>query len=524
MSPPDVDRIAVVAVSRPGAALARRLATSLSDVALYLERRTAGGASDDDEDTQLYDLPLRPVIQDLFARHRALVVILPVGATVRLLAPVLGSKGQDPAVVCVDDAGRYAVSLLSGHVGGADALAQQVARAIDAQAIVTSASDALDVTAIDLVGRGLGWKIEATATDLTRTAAAVVNGEPVALWLDPETGVRWPEDVPISGSISAVSDLSDAKATEYAAALVVSDRVLSLDTGRPVVIYRPPTLVAGMGCRRGVSEDHLRELLDDTLRQHGFAAQSLAKIATADIKADEAGLVALAEALAVPLETYGGDQLNAVAKRRAERNDSGGELRAPTASAAQDLLGVFGVSEPAAMLAAGTDGVIVPRAKSDRATIAVARILPSEEIALGEAAMDGQEAKTPGEALLAAAEREIGKGNLRRGAGLVWQAAMEALAAAAERHGLPCSNREQARLVAKHLDAIADTASLTDELSRYRNLLSFGIADSYREHYEGLGGREGTEYEWEPDEYEDHIDTVRDFIEALNGEHFGELA
>ena len=380
MSPPDIDRIAIVAVSRPGTALARRLATSLTDAALYLERRTAGSAPDNDRATQLYDLPLRPVIQDLFARHRALVVLLPVGATVRLLAPVLGSKRQDPAVVCVDDAGRYAVSLLSGHVGGADALAHQVEEAIGAQAIVTSASDALDVTAIDLVGRGLGWKIEATPTDLTRAAAAVVNGQPVALWLDPETGVRWPDNVPISECISAVSDLSDVKAARYAAALVVSDRVLSLDTGRPVVIYRPPTLVVGMGCRRGVSEDHLRELLDGTLRQHGLAAQSLAKIATADIKADEAGMIAMAKSLGIPLEIYGTDALNAAARQPQGATGQPG-LNAPTPSAAQDLLGVFGVAEPAAMLAAGTQGVVVPRVKSDRATVAIARI-PSREVSL----------------------------------------------------------------------------------------------------------------------------------------------
>ena len=516
MPAPDADRIAVVAVSRPGAALARRLAMSLADAALYLERRTADGASDDDGDTRLYDLPLRPVIQDLFARYRALVVLLPVGATVRLLAPVLGSKRQDPAVVCVDDAGRYAVSLLSGHVGGADALAHQVAKAIGAQAIVTSASDALDVTAIDLVGRSMGWKIEATPTDLTRTAAAVVNGEPVALWLDPETAVGWPDDVPIAESISAVSELSDVRAARYAAALIVSDRVLSLETGRPVVIYRPPTLVAGIGCRRGVSEDHLRGLLNDTLRQHGLAPQSLAKLATADIKADEAGILALAESLGVPLEIYGANDLNSVAERQPKLEGNGRELNAPTASAAHDLLGVFGVSEPAAMLAAGADGVIVPRTKSDRATIAVARIPPASGNPAEAAAMNQPEAMMPGEALLAEAERQIALGNYHKGSGLVWQATMAALSAVATRHGLPCRNREEARFVAKHLDDIGDSEGQQDALARHRNYLAFGVADSYREHCEELHKLVYTELLWEPDEYAVHFDSVQEWLESLH--------
>lgn len=374
---PDPDSVstqtAIVAVSRPGAALARRLASSMVGAALFLERRTADSATDAGS-AELYDLPLRPVIQDLFSRYRELVVFLPVGATVRLLAPVLGSKRQDPAVVCVDDAGRYAVSVLSGHIGGADALARRVADAIGAQAVITSASDALDVAAIDLVGRDAGWRIEASSTDLTRAAAAVVNRDPVALWIDPLTGAQWPGDSPLPASIIRVTTLSEVSEPRYAAALIVSDRLFALESNRPLVTYRPPTLVVGVGCRRGVAEEHLRELMLHALEEHGLAATSVGKVATADIKANEPGLLALAESLAVPLDTYDADQLNAAAARHAGTPDRASDLHAPTPSAAQDLLGVYGVAEPAAMLASGAPGVIVPRTKSDRATIAVARI------------------------------------------------------------------------------------------------------------------------------------------------------
>ena len=515
-------KTAIVAVSKPGAALARRLASALPDAELHLERKLAAGG---DDDTRYYDLPLRPVLQNLFVNRDALIVFLPIGAAVRLLAPVFAGKKRDAAVVCVDDGGRYAISVLSGHVGGGDELARQVAEAIGAQAIITSASDALNVTAIDLVGKAQGWRIEASPTNLTRAAAAVVNGEPVALWLDPDCGVSWPDDASKSDSIVEVIDLAEAVADDFAATLVVSDRLLAVDVAHPVVTYRPRTLVAGVGCRRGVDAAHLRELLESTLQDHDLARHSVARIATIDIKADEPGIIALAESLGVPLEIYTAAELNAVVNRPIA-TESSSELNRPTPSAARDLLGVFGVSEPAAMLAAGSDGLVAPRTKSDRATIAVARILPPARNSTEMSAMAtyNQETMLPGERLLAMGEREISNGNLREGAGLVWRAAMAAMIAAAKRHSMPCNNREEARLFAKHLDAIADPASLPDDLSRYRNLLSFGIADSYREHYEGLGGREGTEYEWEPDEYEDHVDTVRDFIETLNVGHIGEFA
>ena len=359
-----------MAVSKPGAGLARRLASAIPDAELHLERKLAAGG---DDDTRYYDLPLRPVLQSLFVNRDALIVFLPIGAAVRLLAPVFAGKKRDAAVVCVDDGGRYAISVLSGHVGGGDELALQVAEAIGAQPIITSASDALNVTAIDLVGKAQGWRIDASPTDLTRAAAAVVNAEPVALWLDPDCGASWPDDAAKSDSIVEVNNLADAVADDFAATLIVSDRLLPVEVGHPLVVYRPPTLVAGIGCRRGVDAEHLRELLEGTLQEHSLARHSVAKIATIDIKADEPGIISLAESLGVPLEIYATAELNAVVSQPiASESDS--ELNRPTPSAAQDLLGVFGVSEPAAMLAAGADGLVAPRTKSDRATVAVARV------------------------------------------------------------------------------------------------------------------------------------------------------
>ena len=110
---------AVVAISRLGSDLARRLSSSLGDdVTLYLEDRF----HQEGDRAVVYQLPVRPLLQQVFLEHRRLVLFMPVGVAMRLLAPCLKDKHADPAVVCVDDAGRFAVSLLSGHLGGADRL------------------------------------------------------------------------------------------------------------------------------------------------------------------------------------------------------------------------------------------------------------------------------------------------------------------------------------------------------------------------------------------------------------------
>ena len=501
---------AIIAVSRPGAALACRLAAALPDAALYLERRTAASSPPPDG-AHLYDLPLRQVLQQLFADCRALVVFLPVGAAVRLLASVLGNKRSDAAVVCVDDAGHYAVSVLSGHAGGADALAQTVADAIGAQAVITSASDALQVTAVDLIGRSRGWRIAASPTDLTRAAAAVVNGAPVALWLDPETNAPWPDDCPLSDNIIAVNDFAAAIAPPYVAALAVSDRILSVPPDAPpLIIYRPPTLAAGIGCRRGAPVGHLQELMTGTLRDYGLAPESLSSIATADIKADEPGIIALADTMGLPLHIFTATELDAAGRQSGEA----------TPSAAQDLLGVFGVSEPAALLAAGANALLIPRAKSEQATVAVARIAPAwhncEDANLEDAAMDGQNETLPGTALLAQAEREISRGNLHKGAGLAWQATMAALTACAARYGMPCNNQDDARRFASYLDQLTSDANPSDPWAQHRNTAALSVADAFREHCEEPDQPADADLEWEPDEYRMFLPSVQKFIARLN--------
>ena len=132
-----------------------------------------------------------------------------------------------------------------------------------------------------------------------------------------------------------------------------------------VVVYRPRSLVIGMGCRRGVPLEELEELLLDTLRRHNLAPDSVFCLATADLKQDEAGIIELAAKYGVPLTCYSGEELNQVFK-------SSGGAATPSATA-HKLLGIWGVSEPAALLASGSQQLLVPREKTARATIAIAR-------------------------------------------------------------------------------------------------------------------------------------------------------
>lgn len=384
--------IAIVAISVHGTALARRLAKALpGEPRLHLERRFCGQDTEQTIADLPFDLPVRPLVAELFGDCQRLVLFMPVGAAVRLLAPGLRDKHYDPAVVCVDDAGRFAVSLLSGHLGGADRLAQEVAQALDAVPVVTSASHAIGTLAVDLLGQEFGWQIEAEPAQVTRASAAMVNGEPVGVYQEAGELDWWPAGWELPANVTLYPSREALKDASCAASLIISDKITQGSPtparGGAVVFYRPRTLVAGMGCRRGVPVDELEKLLTSTFNSHGLTTTSLRCIATADLKGDERGLVELADKYGVPLQCYRAGELNSVFDEQhpADLSTAFSDQSAPLTPAqdtlrptprgrVRQLLGMWGVSEPAALLAAGTQALLVPRAQSHRATIAVARV------------------------------------------------------------------------------------------------------------------------------------------------------
>jgi cobalt-precorrin 5A hydrolase len=378
---------AVIAISRHGSDLARRLSGSLGDDStLFLDHRFVGTG----DDAVAFDLPVRPVVEKVFDEYRRLVLFMPVGAAVRLLASRLSHKHSDPAVVCVDDAGRFAVSLLSGHSGGADQLAREVASILGSTAVITSASHVIGTLAVDLLGKEFGWRLAASPTVVTRVSAAVINGEPTGIFQSAGETTWWPHGQPLPQNIQAFQSLEALASSSSAAALLITDETIpdsiaALETGgKKVVVYRPRSLVVGMGCRKGVPAEELEQLLVSTFQRHGLALESIGCIATAEIKQHEPGILELADKYVVALRCFGVDELNGMFQGE-EGNPpnpplrKGGEdavrLVPDPSSAPYRLLGVWGVSEPAALLASGATELLVAKERSARATVAVARMV-----------------------------------------------------------------------------------------------------------------------------------------------------
>lgn len=295
---------------------------------------------------------------DLIVSHLAL------GATTRLVAPLLADKKTDPGVVVVDEAARFVVPLVGGHVGGANDLARDVAAALGATAVVTTATDVTEVPGLDT----LGWD---TTGDLAGVTRALLDGLPVELvrehrWPLPAlpTNVREPGVPRFERRGTHATELPDQG--EPVARIVVSDAVDS-PSDRPTVTLHPRSLVVGMGCNRDTPVEVLDDLLTQTLTEAGLVRASIAALTSVDAKADEPGLAELAGRLGVPFTTHPAEDL----ARIVVPNPSDYPAKA---------VGTPSVAE-ASVIALGAD-LIVEKRKNADATIAIGRIAPLGTLAV----------------------------------------------------------------------------------------------------------------------------------------------
>jgi cobalt-precorrin 5A hydrolase / precorrin-3B C17-methyltransferase len=303
-------------------------------------------------DARLYEGKAKEALHRAWNECDGIVLFLATGAAVRLVAPLLEGKHRDPGVVTVDDAGNFAVALCGGHEGGANALAARVADTLGGAPVITTASDCLGFPALDSLGDKLGLRLERDS-DLASVGAALVSGEEVSLVAER----RWPLG-PLPENV--------VRTDEWEAPLIlISDRLV--ETPRPAVVYRPPSLVAGVGCSRGVGAEEILDLLLRSLAQAELTEKSVAALASIDVKRDEAGLLQAAEKLDVPIHFHPAEALSVV--------------EAPNPSElVREAVGTSSVAE-AAVVSSGAELVLEKR-KSANATVAIGRLPVRGRLAL----------------------------------------------------------------------------------------------------------------------------------------------
>ncbi|MGW9527792.1 cobalt-precorrin 5A hydrolase [Paenibacillus terrae] len=354
---------ATVAITKHGVEMVRNLGASFPGTDVYYMSKFERG-DEQERGIQLFEGSVKLILPDLFKQYNGIILFISLGAVVRMIAPILVDKKVDPAVVVIDDRGEHVISVLSGHLGGANELTRHVASVLGARPVITTASDVQGTIPVDMFGRELGWVVD-SFDKATPVSAAVVNEEPVAIVQ--ETGERnwWRYDKPVPAHIKVYASMAEASLEPFNAALVISDRLLEPEEeGRFLtngVLYRPKSLVLGIGCNRGTAVEELEAGVLDTLNELRLSVKSVRNIATIDLKKDEEGLLALCTKYGWELVTYTPSELNTV------------QLPNPSETVFK-YTGAYGVSEPSALLSSGADHWLLEKKKSGNMTISVARV------------------------------------------------------------------------------------------------------------------------------------------------------
>lgn len=340
---------AVYAITKHGIAIASRLLPQLSGADLFVSEKLI--ASSPAHALRL-PLPMGPTLIETFTAYDCHVFIISIGAVVRMIAPLLKNKKVDPAVVCIDDAAQFSICVLSGHVGRGNHFTDRIAIALGAQSVVTTASDVIGTLTVDILGRDLGWTLDDMDRNVTRGCAAVVNATKVLFVQETGEPEWWPEEKPLPEGVRYATSLERVDPNAFEILLIATDREISESHPahwKNAVIYRPKSLVLGIGCDRGTAPDLVERGVLAILAKQSLSPKAVKELATIDVKQDEPALLALSGRYGWPLRTYSPEQLDKVQG-----------IQNPSEKVKQ-YVGSRGVSEPAALLAAGVEELLVPK-------------------------------------------------------------------------------------------------------------------------------------------------------------------
>ena len=336
---------AVYALTRDAAVLGRMLAREL-DGTLHIPSRLRPLAPE----AETFDA-LGAAVDALFHARAAHVFICAAGVAVRLIAPLLRGKDQDPAVVVLDQRGEHCVSLLSGHLGGANALARRVANLTKGRAVITTATDSAGAPAMEILARDAGLAV-GTPHCVKKVNLALAEGRSVAFW-DPDGSL---------GLAAMPEHFHAAEAPEQAA--VVVD--YHAPRNQEILYLHPRCLCLGVGCRKDVPASDILERVQALFARHNLALAGLCGLGTAEAKREEAGLREAARELGLEPRYFSAERLDAVP--------------VPTPSLAPyKALGTHSVCEAAALLLSQGGYLLVKKHADRTVTLAVALMRGARE-------------------------------------------------------------------------------------------------------------------------------------------------
>ena len=284
-----------------------------------------------------------------FGDYSAWVFIGAMGICIRTIAEHVQHKYHDPAVINIDSTGRFVVSVLSGHVGGANELTEHIASLLGAQAVVSTQTDNTGLWALDLFSRKYGWAQVNNMGGLNKPIALYTNGKPTALLLEVRDKFTLELERTHAEHVDIYYKREDLDESKYELILVVSPRVY--ETSKPCIQYIPRSLALGLGCRYQCAPKDIPEYICNEIRRLGYYPEAIKRIGTIDLKKDEPLLKEMLQLLSIEeADIYTSEDLAPV------------EIKNPSDYVFK-VTGVYGVAESASRLSARMGSIVIEKQK-----------------------------------------------------------------------------------------------------------------------------------------------------------------
>jgi len=333
------ENIAIILVSEGGLPTARLISHELGDAPVFTTHSLEG--------CQTFP-SYAQFMAAHFREYDLFVFIGAMGICIRSIAPFIKDKYTDPAILCVDSTGRFVISVLSGHIGGANDWARRVAAITGGEAVVTTQSDNTGLWALDTLARRFDWRTAASHAEMNNMISLFVGNQPTALLLDvKDRGTDYLEHT-LPEHVSVFYRFEDICPEAFRLIIAVTPFIYTADV--PILYYRPRVLHVGIGCRRDSAPEGVAEHMAAVMEAHRLSPLSVRSVATIELKKDEPLFHALAQTWEAEKHVYRADEL--------------ADITVPNPSQKVfDTTGVWGVSESTAQRASGFGPLVMEKQK-----------------------------------------------------------------------------------------------------------------------------------------------------------------
>ena len=348
-------KVAIICITKNGINIAKRIKEKIPSASIYSQSKH----KDSSDGIIWFEKNTKNMVEEIFKEYDSIICIFSLGAVIRLISNLLVDKKTDPAVIVIDDKANFVISALSGHLGGANALSKSIADILNSTAVITTAADVNETIAVDLLGNNFQWRIE-NFENVTKVSAHMVNEEKIGVYQDAGESNWWDKELP--KNVTVVQNIDELRSDDFKAGLIISDKIIADPIlVRKSVIYRPKSLVVGIGFHWDITQADIEVGIMKVLEENGLSFLSIRNLSTINRGKSPITLGAFSDKHGIPLEFFDKDKLS--------------NVTVPNPSElVKKYEGTSSVSEASSILSSGGELIVSKQKFPPNLTVAVSRI------------------------------------------------------------------------------------------------------------------------------------------------------